>query len=428
MPSRPHAFSQDHDALLASLAATPDLLLIQDLDGVCMGLVRDPLTRTLEPRYLDAAHALAGSFQVLTNGEHIGARGVNAIVDRVLNHDAAAGAHGRYLPGLAAGGVQHQDRFGHVRHPGVSQAELAFLQAVPMRAKRFLSSLLLGAPYLVEPHRLASLVNAAVLDNPASPTLNLNVLHQLFATQPALYAQLQQQAQAFLQSLLHDAHAEGLGDAFFLHYAPNLGRDDDGVERLKPAGDGSAGTTDFQFMLAGAIKETGVLALLNQHIHQRTGRWPLGEDFNVRTAPRDLDALVALAVANIDPADMPRLVGVGDTVTSVARTVDGQTAWQRGGSDRGFLTLIQRLGVAFGTDNRVLYIDSSGGEVLRPALDLAQLQRVADDASLSAGDVARGITDDDDPLRLDVVFPGGHRQYVDFFCALARQRGAQVKP
>jgi glucosylglycerol 3-phosphatase len=423
MKSKQAAFSQDHDALLASLATTPDLLLIQDLDGVCMDLVRDPLTRQIERRYLDAAHALDGSFQVLTNGEHIGARGVNAIVDRVF--DADAGTHGHYLPGLAAGGVQHQDRHGHVRHPGVSEAELAFLQAVPTRATRLLSSLLLGAPYHVEPHRLASLVHAAVLDNPASPTLNLNVLHQHFDGRPDLYAQAQQQAQALLKSLLHDARAEGLDGAFFIHYAPNLGRDDAGDERLKPADAHSAGTTDFQFMLTGAVKETGVLALLNQHIHQRTGRWPLGEHFNVRQAPRALDALVALAVEKIAPADMPRIVGVGDTVTSLAHTEAGTTHWLRGGSDRGFLTLVQRLGEAFGIDNRVVYIDSSGGEVLRPALDAAHLARVADDAALSAHAAAVGITDVDDPLRLDVVFPGGPAQYVAFFCALAQRRSAK---
>jgi len=426
-PKHP-AFSQDHDILLASLAATPNLLLIQDLDGVCMGLVRDPLTRRIERRYLEAAHALEGSFQVLTNGEHIGPRGVNAIVDRAFDADGSGkGAHGRYLPGLAAGGVQHQDRHGRVRHPGVSEEELAFLQAVPTRATRFLSALLLAAPYHIEPHRLASLVHAAVLDNPASPTLNLNTLHRQFQDQPALYAQLQQQTRRFLQSLLHDAEAEGLAGAFFIHYAPNLGRDAAGNERLKPADAHSAGTTDFQLMLAGAVKETGVLALLNQHIHQRTGRWPLGEDFNVRTAPRELDALVTLAREKIDPADMPRIAGVGDTVTSVARTEAGGPQWLRGGSDRGFLTLIQRLGEAFGTDNRVLYIDSSSGEVLRPALDREHLHRCAADTTLPAHEAARGITDADDPLRLDAVFTGGHAQYVDFFCALAQRRNPSPK-
>ena len=48
-------YSLDHDAALSSLAATPDLLLIQDLDGVCMPLARDPLTRTLARHYIEAA-------------------------------------------------------------------------------------------------------------------------------------------------------------------------------------------------------------------------------------------------------------------------------------------------------------------------------------------------------------------------------------
>lgn len=346
VPNR--GFSQDHAALLDALAATPDLLLIQDLDGVCMDLVHDPLTRTLERDYLEAAAALGDAFRVLTNGEHIGPRGVNAIVDR------AFAAPGNYLPGLAAGGVQLQDRFGTLSHPGVSEAELAFLQTVPTRMTRWLSTLVLGAPYLVEPHRVATLVATCVLDNPASPTFNLNALHQILADRPALYAQLQEQVAGFMHALLREAHDEGLGDAFFVHYAPNLGRDSDGNERLKPAEGEDAGTTDVQLMLAGALKEAGVLVLLNHHVHARTGRWPLGADFNARTAPRTLEAQVALAKEKIAPADMPRLVGVGDTVTSASRN----SAQLRGGSDRGFLTLVQRLGKAFGTDNRVLFVDS----------------------------------------------------------------------
>jgi glucosylglycerol 3-phosphatase len=102
MSAANHGFSQDHAALLDSLATTPDLLLIQDLDGVCMGLVHDPLTRTLERAYLDAAARLGDAFAVLTNGEHIGARGVNAIVDRVFGAPGHAAAHGAYLPGPAA--------------------------------------------------------------------------------------------------------------------------------------------------------------------------------------------------------------------------------------------------------------------------------------------------------------------------------------
>lgn len=59
-----------------------------------MGLVHDPLTRTLEREYLEAAARLGDAFAVLTNGEHIGARGVNAIVDRVFGAPGYAAANG----------------------------------------------------------------------------------------------------------------------------------------------------------------------------------------------------------------------------------------------------------------------------------------------------------------------------------------------
>ena len=96
-------------------------------------------------------------------------------------------------------------------------------------------------------------------------------------------------------------------------------------------------------------------------------------------------------------------LGVGDTVTSTA-SPDGQ-GWLRGGSDRGFLTLLQELGQRYGTTNRVVLVDSSGGEVDRP--------------SLADGNLT-GISDPEDPLRFDVVMPGGPQQYIDWFQQLAR--------
>src|SRR3546814_3138786 len=63
---------------------------------------------------------------------------------------------------------------------------------------------------------------------------------------------------------------------------------------------------------------------------------------------------------------MPRIVGVGDTVSAQTQQIDGKPQVLRGGSDRGFLTLVQDLGKAFRTDNAVLYVDSSCGEVQRP--------------------------------------------------------------
>ena len=132
------------DQLLQELTDAEDLLIVQDLDGVCMGLVCDPLTRRLERRYLDAARQLDGHFFVLTNGEHIGSRGVNGIVEALFETPDRAGEQGRYLPGLAAGGVQWQDRFGSVSHPGVTDAELAFLEAFPAQAEAFPASASVG--------------------------------------------------------------------------------------------------------------------------------------------------------------------------------------------------------------------------------------------------------------------------------------------
>jgi hypothetical protein len=119
---------------------------------------------------------------------------------------------------------------------------------------------------------------------------------------------------------------------------------------------------------------------------------------------------------------MPHIVGVGDTVTSSTQMVDGQRLQLRGGSDRGFLTLVQALGETFGAGSTVIYIDSSGGEVRRPGLDATHLQLHAADPALEPWPALEGITDPADPLRLDVVFCGGHAQYVPFFCALAERR------
>lgn len=409
-------WSRDHPALLAGLEHG-DLLLIQDLDGVCMGLVRDPLTRRLDRAYLDACRAFGDEFCVLTNGEHIGRRGVNTLVEAALGGaDRAAGA---YLPGLAGGGVQLQDRHAQVSHPGVADAELAFLAALPARLASALGERLRADPFAISEVECEPLVAACVLDNAVSPTLNLNPLYARYAAQPAHYRALQAFALELLRGELARAERAGLGGSFFIHLAPNAGRDADG-ERLRPAGDdGDAGTTDFQFMLSGAVKEVGVLVLLNQYFYRRMGQYPLGPDFNAREAPREHAALLALARERLPAALMPRLLGVGDTVSSRRDPLSGD--WQRGGSDRGFLTLVQELGLAFGTDNAVLLVDSSGGEVRRPGVDTRRLE------SLRQGDWSAldGISDPQDPLRVNFLFPGGHGEYIAFFRQLARCRSAR---
>ncbi|GLX12878.1 glucosylglycerolphosphate phosphatase [Pseudomonas straminea] len=413
------AYSLDPSTLLDSLISTENLLIIQDLDGVCMDLVRDPLTRTLNPAYLQAARDLDGHFQVLTNGEHIGSRGVNSLVERALGSAQRCQEQGLYLPGLAAGGVQLQDRHGRLSRPGVSDQELAFLAAVPVWLSEALQSLLRQAPYRLADRDIEPLLASSVLDNPVSPTLNLNAFHHHWQERPDLYARLQTDSAALLQQLLDKAAAQGLAQSFFVHYAPNLGRNAEGRERLRPAQGTAAGTTDLQLMLRGSIKEAGVLVILNRYYGQRTGVYPLGEAFNVRQAPTSLEALLQLAVERFEPQHMPRLVGVGDTLTSTAVTADdGSTQWLRGGSDRGFLTLVQQLGEAFGQDNRVLYIDSSRGEVQRPGMDAAYLRAHPSEPWPALA----GITDAEDPLRLDTLFAGGPRQYVELFCALASAR------
>lgn len=393
------------DQLLQELAAVDDLLIVQDLDGVCMQLVKDPLTRRMDRSYVEAAALLKGAFVVLTNGEHERRRGVNRLVEQALGDGSRPAREGLYLPGLAAGGVQLQDHHGNVSHPGVSDAEMAFLAAAPARMEALLMERLPAVLPELAPGELRRLAHAAVLDTQVSPTVNLNELFGLIPSDVPRQRLLQSQLEALMDELLNEAINAGLEGAFFLHAAPNLGRDGAGRERLKPAEHGDVGTTDIQFMLTGSLKEAGLLVLLNRHISARWGEAPLGDDFNVRTAPRDQEGLLELARTRIPPERMPLLVGVGDTVTSTA-SPDG-SGWLRGGSDRGFLTLLQELGPWSGQNNRVILVDSSHGEVDRPSLADGQLI---------------GISDPQDPLRLDLLMPDGPSAYVSWFGRLARAR------
>lgn len=395
------------DQLLEELTPVDDLLIVQDLDGVCMQLVKDPLTRRMDPGYVNAAADLRGSFVVLTNGEHEGRRGVNRLVEAALGDQIKPDQAGLYLPGLAAGGVQFQDRFGHLSHPGVSDAEMAFLAAAPLRMEQLLLERLPAELPGVSSEQLKVLAQQAVLDTQVSPTINLNGVFALVPGDVSRQRRLQQMLADLMDQLLQEASAAGLEGSFFLHVAPNLGRDADGRERAKPAAAGDVGTTDIQFMLTGSLKEAGLLVLINQHIARRHGVYPLGEDFNVRTAPRDHQDLLQLAEERLPMERMPRLVGVGDTVTST-QADDGQR-WLRGGSDRGFLTLLKDLGASSHQPNRVILVDSSHGEVDRPSL--------ADGRLL-------GISDPQDPLELDVLMPGGPADYINWFQTLAQRRRA----
>ncbi len=293
-PLNTRSLSLDSQSLSQMLVEEENILIIQDLDGVCMGLVKDPLTRVIDPNYLAAAKLLGDHFYVLTNGEHIGKRGVNGIIEKTFSNPQIPKEKGLYLQGLAGGGVQWQDCYGNVSHPGVSDAEMTFLEAVPNKIAACLRELGTQPKYGLDEAKLEECINATVLDNKVSPTANLNVFHEVFKDNPELYADLQQEIKSLMDRLLAEAEEQGLGDSFFVHYAPNLGRDNDGQEIMQPSQGKNSGTTDFQFMLRGGIKEVGVLVILNHYYYLQTGNYPLGKEFNARQAPREQVALLRL--------------------------------------------------------------------------------------------------------------------------------------
>lgn len=425
-PLHQRSFSLDHQTLTQLLTERENILIIQDLDGVCMGLVQDPLTRVIDKNYLEATQSFAGRFFVLTNGEHIGKRGVNLIVEKAFGNFDLIKEKGFYLPGLAGGGVQWQDCYGNVSHPGVSNAELVFLAEVPRQIEAYLKQILPHQPYNLATSQIDQLIEATVLDNPVSPTVNINTFYEVLREQEGSYRQLQQAIQSLMKKLLQKAQQQGLENSFFVHYAPNLGRDAQGEERIELAQGQNSGTTDFQFMLRGAIKEVGVLVILNHYYYGQTGTYPLGKDFNARQAPRSQQTLLNLIQDNFDPEIMPTMVGVGDTVTSKAEENNGQLQFCRGGSDRGFLELIQAIGREFQTENVTVYVDSSHGEVKnRKPLTLESWIKHDYGVPQTEWRVIEGPgdhRDTEDPLRLNVVFPGGYQQYIDFFQTAASQR------
>ncbi len=418
LPLHKRYLSLDHEGLINVLANEPNLLIIQDLDGVCMGLVKDPLTRVMDTNYIEATRSFDEHFYVLTNGEHIGKRGVNLIIERAYGDPNLVKEKGFYLPGLAGGGVQWQDRHGNVSHPGVSDKELDFLERVPQYIEASFKDFFANNNHNLDDNAIANYIQASILDNKVSPTANLNVFHEVFIEEEDYYFQLQQHIKQLMNDLLAKAANEGLENSFFIHYAPNLGRNEEGQEIMQEAKGKDSGTTDFQFMLKGGIKEVGVLGLLNRYYYQRTGKYPLGEDFSVRNAPKNHHQLVALIKDNFDPEQMPTIVGVGDTVTSKAVENNGKLSFGRGGSDRGFLQLIQEVGQEFNTGNLIVYIDSSAGEVKnRKPLKLEE-----NNGETYVIEGPGDARDQDDPLTLNIAFPGGYQQYIQCFQEAAKQR------
>jgi hypothetical protein len=61
---------------------TTPMLVIQNLDSVCMGLVAAPLDRRIALDNVQATPAFGDHAYLLTNGALTGARGVNRIVEQ----------------------------------------------------------------------------------------------------------------------------------------------------------------------------------------------------------------------------------------------------------------------------------------------------------------------------------------------------------
>ncbi len=378
-----------------------NILIVQDLDGVCIPLVQDPLKREINKEYVKDVSKLKENFAVLTCGEHEGRRGVNRLVEKALASKTTAKEYGLYLPGLAACGVELQDRFSNLSHPGLQDNEIKFLAKVPSIMKKMVTDELKKFMPDLSNNLREKLIEVAICDTRFTPTLNFNEIFSHVKNDLKKVKNLQLIMEKIMNNLLEEATRFGLNNSFHLHLMPNLGSKKD-KEIMKYATKDEFGTTDIQFIINGAIKEAGLLLLLNKYISNKTGVYPFGAQFNVRNAPRTLDGLVELCIKKIPIDQMPLLIGVGDTVTSVKN--NESNTWQRGGSDRGFLTLIQRLGRSYNKENQVIFVNSSNDQVLRPKV---------------IGSDMTGISDPNDDLKFNMIINDGPEEYIEWFKQLS---------
>ena len=378
-----------------------NILIVQDLDGVCIPLVQDPLQREINKEYVKDVSRLREKFAVLTCGEHEGKRGVNRLVEKALDSKTTAKENGFYLPGLAACGVEYQDRFSNLSYPGLKDNEINFLAEVPKMMRSMLTNELKKFLPNLSNEKRNKLIDVAVCDTRFTPTLNFNEIFSYVKNDFQKVKDLQFIMGKIMNDLLEESKNFGLDNSFYLHLMPNLGIRD-GREIMKYSTQNEFGTTDIQFIIKGAIKEAGLLFLLNKYIANKTGVYPFGENFNVRNAPKTHAQLIKLCRDKIPHEQMPLLVGVGDTVTSVKDNKDN--SWLRGGSDRGFLTLIQRLGESYKKDNQVVFVNSCNEQVLRPRIN---------------GTDMKGVSDPNDDLKFNMIINDGPKEYIEWFKQLA---------
>jgi len=379
------------------------ILFIQDIDGVCIPLVKDPMTRKLESKYIYAVKNLEEEFFVLTCGEHEGPRGVNRIIERSLNNIIEPKEKGLYLRGLAACGVEYQDNNGEISFEGVSKEEVDFLSKVPNMMKPSFERIVKKIFPGLDQEKINSHASKSICKTRFSPTINFNSLFDLVQEDSDKRKIIQKSFEDMMNEIIYQAESQGLKDSFFLHISPNLGTIN-GNEIIKLSTENDIGSTDIQLLLKGAVKDSGVLFLLNKFIEEKTGKAPFGRNFNFRNSPKTIKEKVDFCIKNIDSKDMPTIIGIGDTITSQKISKE---KYSRGGSDRSFLELIQLLGKAFRSNNKIIFVDSSSGEVYRPSTKISGLE---------------GISDDEDNLKFDMIFQNGPEEYINWFIEIVENR------
>ena len=379
------------------------ILFIQDIDGVCIPLVKDPMTRKLESKYIYAAKNLEEEFFVLTCGEHEGQRGVNRIIERSLNNIIEPKEKGLYLRGLAACGVEYQDNSGNISFEGVSKEELDFLSKVPNLMRPSFERIVRKIFPNLDQVGINKHASKSICKTRFSPTINFNSLFDLVQDDSYKRKIIQKSFEDMMNQIIYKAESQGLKNSFFLHISPNLGSNN-GNEIIKLSTKNDIGSTDIQLLLKGAVKDSGVLFLLNKFIEEETGKAPFGRNFNFRNSPKTIKEKVDFCKKNIKSKDMPTIIGVGDTITSQKIS---NKSYSRGGSDRSFLELIQLLGKEFRSNNKIIFVDSSSGEVYRPSTKKSGFE---------------GIIDEEDNLKFDMVFQNGPKEYVEWFTKFVRNR------
>ena len=385
------------------ILTSQNILFIQDIDGVCIPLVKDPMTRKLNKEYIFAAKKLDNEFFVLTCGEHEGERGVNRIIERSLGSKLKPKKDGLYLRGLGACGVEYQNNKGEINIEGISKEEIDFLANVPQIMRSKFRKIVKKLFPKMDDNLINFHMNKSICDTRFSPTINFNSLFEI-SENYLKNIKIQQYFQKMMNEIISEGESKGLKNSFFLHISPNLGSKN-GAEIIKESNKKDIGSTDIQLLLKGAQKDAGVLCLLNKFIGDKKGKKPFGENFNFRDVPIKKSEKIALCKKYIKPKDMPIMIGVGDTITS--NQIPKSNSFSRGGSDRSFLEFIQLLGHEFGIKNSIIFVDSSYGEVFRPS---------------TKGNDLKGITDKEDTLKFDVIFQNGPEEYRNWFTKIADKR------